>query len=75
MPKKQPSLNELEKLADFYIMDLYDLMDDKFENVVIPDRPIHGIHHTDVEPEDFESIAQMGKIIKNYQKMKRLEEV
>jgi hypothetical protein len=71
--KKQPSVTELERLSDFYVMDLYDMMDDNFEKLVIPNRPIHGLRHDEVSKQDFDSIAQFGKIIKNYQKMKRLE--
>jgi hypothetical protein len=71
--KKQPTLNELESLSDFYVMDLYDMMDDDFEKPVIPNRPIHGLRHDEVTKQDFDSIAQFGRIIKNYQKMKRLE--
>ena len=71
--KKQPTVTELERLSDFYVMDLYDMMDDNFENPVIPNRPIHGLRHDEVSKQDFDSIAQFGKIIKNYQRMKRLE--
>lgn len=71
--KKEPTITELERLSDFYVMDLYDMMDDKFEKPVIPERPIHGLIHTDVSREDFESIAQFGRIVKNYQKMQRIE--
>lgn len=71
--KKQPTLNELERLSDFYVMDLYDMMDDDFENPVIPAKPIHGLRHDEVTQQDFESIAQFGRIVKNYQRLKRLE--
>lgn len=71
--KKEPTLNELERLSDFYVMDLYDMMDDNFEKPVIPNKPIHGLRHDEVTKEDFESIAQFGRIVKNYQKLKRLE--
>jgi len=71
--KKEPTLNELERLSDFYVMDLYDMMDDNFEKPVIPNKPIHGLRHDEVSKQDFDSIAQFGRIIKNYQKMKRLE--
>jgi len=64
---------ELERLSDFYVMDLYDMMDDNFEKPVIPNKPIHGLRHDEVTKQDFDSIAQFGRIIKNYQKMKRLE--
>lgn len=71
--KKEPTVTELERLSDFYVMDLYDMMDDKFEKPVIPKRPIHGLRHTDVSKQDFESIAQFGRIVKNYQRMQRIE--
>lgn len=71
--KKQPTVMELERLSDFYMMDLYDMMDDNFEKPVIPQKPIHGLRHDEVTKQDFESIAQFGRIVKNYQKLKRLE--
>lgn len=73
MTKTEPTVMELESLADFYMMDLYDIMDDKFENIVIPENPLHGLRHDEVTKQDFKSIAQFGKIVKNYQKMKRME--
>jgi hypothetical protein len=71
---KETTIMEMERLSDFYVTDLYDMMDDKFENVIIPENPIHGLHHDNVTPQDFESISEFGRIIKNYQKMKRLTE-
>lgn len=71
--KKEPTVMELELLSDFYVMDLYDMMDDNFKKPVIPKKPIHGLRHDEVTKEDFVSIAQFGRIVKNYQKMKRLE--
>jgi len=71
--KKELTVTELERLSDFYVMDLYDMMDDKFEKPVIPKKPIHGLLHTDVSKQDFESIAQFGRIVKNYQRMQRIE--
>lgn len=71
--KKGLTRTELERLSDFYLMDLYDMMDDKFEKPVIPEQPIHGIRHTAVSKQDFESIAQFGRIVKNYQRMQRIE--
>ena len=66
------TLTELEKLADFYVIDLYDIMDDDFENVVIPKSSMHGLKHDEVTPQDFESISQFGKIIKNYIRIQNL---
>lgn len=71
--KKESTVTELERLSDFYVMDLYDMMDDKFEKPVIPENPIHGLIHTDVSKQDFESISQFGRIVKNYQKMQRIK--
>ena len=73
--KSEPTVTELEKLADFYVMDLYDIMNDDYTDIEIPEHPIHGLVHTEVTPEDFESIAQFGRIVKNYNKIKRLEEL
>jgi hypothetical protein len=72
--KKEPTVMELETLSDFYVMDLYDMMDDNFEKPVIPNKPIHGLRHDEVTKQDFESIAQFGRIVKNYQKLKRIED-
>jgi hypothetical protein len=72
--KKEPTLTQLEKLADFYVMDLYDIMNDDYTDIVVPEKPIHGLLHTDVTEEDFESLAQFGRIIKNYQKINRVLE-
>ena len=66
------SLNELEELSDFYMVDLYDMI--KGEDIVFPETPIHGLKHTEVTSEDFKSISEFGKIVKNYQKLKRLSE-
>jgi hypothetical protein len=74
LKKKEPTLTELEKLADFYVMDLYDIMNDDYTEIVIPKKPIHGLLHTDVSKEDFESLSAFGRIIKNYQKLKRLDD-
>jgi len=72
--KKEPTIVELEQLADFYMMDLYDIMNDDYTDITVPENPIHGLLHTEVTKEDFESIAQFGKIVKNYQRIKRLED-
>jgi len=70
--KKDITINELERLSDFYMIDLYDMMDDNFEKPIIPEKPIHGLKHTDVSKHDFESMVQFGRIVKNYQRMQRL---
>jgi hypothetical protein len=56
---------ELEELADFYVMDLFDLLDESYTRPIRPKNPVHGLHPEDVSPEDFKSIAQFGRIIKN----------
>jgi hypothetical protein len=71
--KKEPTLTELEMLSDFYIMDLYDLMNDDYTDIVKPENPIHGLHPEDVSEKDYKSMCEFGRIVKNYQKMKRLE--
>jgi len=73
--KKEPTLTELEMLSDFYVMDLYDLMNDDYTDIVRPLNPIHGLHPEDVSKKDFESMCQFGRIVKNYQRMKRLEAI
>lgn len=66
------TITELEMLSDFYMIDLYDMITDT--EIVLPEKPAHGLKHTDVTNEDFVSISQFGKIVKNYQKLKRLSE-
>ena len=46
----------------------------KGDEIVFPETPIHGLKHTEVTSEDFKSISEFGKIVKNYQKLKRLSE-
>jgi hypothetical protein len=38
----------------------------------VPEKPIHGLSHYEVSKQDFKSIAEFGRIIKNYQKLKNL---
>ena len=64
------TINELEELADFYLIDTYDMI--RGNDIVFPESPIHGLKHTEVTSEDYKSIAKFGKIVKNYQKLKRL---
>jgi|688.fasta_scaffold2319848_1 hypothetical protein len=67
------TLQEIEKLCDFYVIELYDclLFNDNF---VIPKNTVHGLKHTEVTPEDFDSIAKFGKIIKNYYAMMKIKD-
>ncbi len=72
MEFSEMTLNELEELSDFYLVHTYDMISG--EEIVFPENPIHGLKHTEVTPEDYKTIAQFGKIVKNYQKLKRLSE-
>ena len=72
---KEMYIIELERLADFYVVDLIDIID---EDVIFkaPEKPIHGLSHYEVSKQDFKSIAEFGRIIKNYQKIQtKLKEV
>ena len=68
---REMSIIELEQIADFYVVDLIDIID---EDVIFkaPEKPIHGLSHYEVSKQDFKSIAEFGRIIKNYQKLKNL---
>ena len=68
---REISIIEMEQIADFYLVDLTDLLD---ETVIfkVPEKPIHGLSHYEVSKQDFKSIAEFGRIIKNYQKLKNL---
>ena len=68
---REISIIEMEQIADFYLVDLIDLVD---EEVIfkIPETSIHGLRHDEVSKQDFKSIAEFGRIIKNYQKLKNL---
>ncbi len=61
----------MEKISDFYFEDLADMIDEK-GNLVIPNHRFFSIKHNEVSSEDFESISQFGRIVKNYSKMKML---
>jgi hypothetical protein len=70
----EPTLMELERLSDFYMVELEDLM--RFENGSIvfkmPETAPHGLRPDEVSEQDFKSIAEFGRIIKNYKKIKNL---
>ena len=38
----------------------------------MPETSIHGLRHEEVSEQDFKSIAEFGRIIKNYKKIKNL---
>ncbi len=63
------TLNELEKIADFYMIDLESIIDD-IDGAV--DKSPHKLDHKTVSNQDFDSISQFGRIIKNYLKMVEL---
>jgi hypothetical protein len=65
------NLTEMEKISDFYFEDLEDMFDEK-GNFVIPKHRFFSIKHDEVTPQDFESISQFGKIVKNYSRMRML---
>lgn len=64
------SIIELEKISDFYQIDLVDLMEDYDSS--IKNSKIK-IDHTKVSKNDFESISKFGRIVKNYLKMVQLD--
>ena len=62
---------EMEKISDFYFIDLCDMLDDKC-NFRIPEKGPFELNYLEVSPEDFDAISQFGKIVKNYLRMKSL---
>lgn len=62
----------IELLANFYALDIYDILNDKYE-VCRPNSPIHGLHPEDVTEEEFYKIAEWGSLIVKCQKQKNLE--
>lgn len=60
----------LEKLADFFRVDLGDLMEDKPEIQKV--NVAFAFRANELSKDDFESIAYFGKIVRNYIKLKGL---
>lgn len=60
------TLDQLEKIADFYMIDLESIIDD-IDGV--KDKSPHKLDHKTVSNQDFHSISEFGRIIKNYLKM------
>jgi len=60
----------LEKLADFFRVDMADLMEDKPE--IQKTNIAFAFRAGEFNREDFESIAHFGKIVRNYFKLKDL---
>ena len=65
------SIIEMEQMANFYMTDLFDMIDEN-ANIKIPETSIHGLRHDEVSLEDYKSISEFGRIIMNYQKIKNL---
>lgn len=64
--------SKIEKLAHFYILEVYDILDGEYE-LHRPPSPIHGLHPEDVTEEEFEKISSWGSLILKCQKQKKLE--
>jgi len=62
------TITELEELADFYLVDISDVVDE-YGRIVIPEKSPYGFTANDVHPDDFKAISQFGRIVKNYQKL------
>jgi transcriptional regulator with XRE-family HTH domain len=68
--KREIPLDKLEKLADLYRIDLYDLMT---ENAMEQSVNIAFAYRADeLEAQDIIAISAFNKVVKNYIKMKRL---
>jgi len=60
----------LEKLADFFRVDLADLMEDNPE--ILETNVAFAFRASDFSRDDFDSIAHFGRIVRNYFKLKEL---
>jgi len=60
----------LEKLADFFRVDMADLMEDNPE--ILKTNIAFAFRASDFSCEDFESISHFGRIVRNYFKLKEL---
>lgn len=67
----QFTITELEQLADFYSIDLADVMDEE-GNISFPEKNMFGLKPADVHTDDYVSMAQFGRIVKNYRRIKRI---
>jgi len=70
---KNVNLEQIERLSNFYGIELHDIIDGD-GNLKTPQNPIHQLKPEEVSESDFEVIVQFGKIIKNYAKLKSLNE-
>ena len=66
------NLPELEKLSDFYIVDLRDIIND-IDSAT--NNSIIKIDHKSLSQVDFDTISQFGRVVKNYLKMMELRPV
>ena len=64
--------SKIEKLANFYVLEVYDILDEEYE-LHRPLYPIHGLHPEDVTEDEFEKICEWGSLILKCQKQKKLE--
>ena len=67
----QFTITELEQMSDFYILDLSDVIDEE-GNISFPEKNMFGLKPADVHPEDYISLAQFGRVVKNYKRLKRI---
>ena len=68
---KQFTISKLEQIADFYILDLSDVIDEN-GNISFPEKNMFGLKPDDVHPDDYISLAQFGRIVKNYKRLNRI---
>lgn len=66
------SLTELEKLADLFGVELSDLLEEDLELINL--NLAFAFRSEETEDEDIKQIAKFKKLVKNYLKMKRLNE-
>lgn len=68
--ERQIPLEHLEKLADFFGIDAYDLLDESAENQQTT--VAFAFRSDELQPEDMNGIAAFRKVVKNYLKMKNI---
>ncbi len=69
--KREIPLEVLEKLADLYRVDLYDLMEEDALSQSV--NMAFAFRAEDVEASDLTALAQFNKLVKNYVKINRLK--
>ena len=70
--KREASLDNLEKLADLFGIDLIDFLSDDEKNVTVS--ASLAFRADELQVADLEQISIFRSIVKNYLKMKRIEE-